>query len=119
MNTPYVLVRRKSCARGLSLHLFLDPSLDTYRVMVMKSGTIVEQTRHAFSKEEAEDLFDSYDLAFNERFGWRAVLARCMGKTAEKAPSWSGSPVQVAAHLFGIGTWEWVLALRAMRRSPA
>lgn len=119
MNTPYELVRRKGLSRGLSLHLLLDPSLETYRLLVMKSGTIVEQTRQPLTKEEGEDLFDSWDLAFNERYVWRAVLARCMGKKQEESPAWAGSPTQFAAQLFGIGTWEWVLALRALRRSPA
>lgn len=119
MNQAYVLRRRKSLPRGLVLHLLLDPSLGAYKLQITRSETIVWQSPVPLTKDEGEELFDSHDLGLNTAFGFRAVLARCMGKHEEPSNPWQGSPAQAATMLFGLGTWEWVQALRAYREQAA
>lgn len=111
----YSILRRKSYARGFVLHHLLDPSTNVTRVVVTRSGTVVEQSS-PMTREEGEDVFDAWDFGLEIRFGLKTVLNYCMSGPREQAPPWNGSQLEAITKVFGIGTWEWVQALGLIRR---
>jgi hypothetical protein len=114
-----VLVRIYALPRDHHVQVLLDVSRLTtlrnnYVVSLVHAGATLGSVS-GLTSEQAFTQAEEFRDAILETTSLKAVLARCMRKV-EMAGAWLGSPAELAARQFGLGTWQWVQMLQAYRQ---
>lgn len=112
-------VDRVDLPRGRSLHYLLDissPWRVAWKLAVAYRGRVYA-TLEGLTREEIieEGRVQETMPGPDGDSSWNAVLGRLTGRAPEPAGVWEGSFAEYAARQFPLGSWEWVVTLKAYR----
>lgn len=112
----YVLRGRFRAPNHAELVVVWDRRAERHTVAVQTADGETHLIAEHLTAEQATEYAESAETAAGYTNGLTACLARCRG-TPEPEPTISAAAWSLIQSMYGVGTWEWVQALRRYRRN--